>query len=129
MPRYCAAANNWAGRFAAALIASSSVKPTRLSAWSSPVIIFTRQRQALTTVIFSDEATVQLESHRKRGGTNGTERSKTESFLTHTVCMRQITRRGVIYVKGLLACSVWLQERRSYIRLELKCMRGSLCSA
>ena len=48
-PRYCAAANNWAGRFAAALIASSSAKPTRLSAWSLPVVIFTGQRQALTT--------------------------------------------------------------------------------
>ena len=38
-----------AGRFAAVLIASSSAKPTRLSAWSLPVVIFTRQRQALTT--------------------------------------------------------------------------------
>ena len=36
-----------AGRFAAALIASSSAKPTRLSAWSSPVVIFTRERHFL----------------------------------------------------------------------------------
>ena len=30
-------------------IASSSAKPTRLSAWSSPVVIFTRQKQAFST--------------------------------------------------------------------------------
>ena len=57
-------------------------------------------------VIFSDGATVQLESHRKRGGTNGTERigrcntiaqqrerSKTETFLTHTVLPSTATFR------------------------------------
>ena len=74
-PRYCAAANNCAGRFMAVLIASSSAKPTRLSAWSSPIVIFTRQQRQANDVNFSDEATVQLESHQKRGGTNGTEQN------------------------------------------------------
>ena len=72
----------------------ASTKSSRLSAWNSPVVIFMRQRQALT---LTRRQSSSRSSHRKHGRTNGTDWNvvmpwrnkrrgqKRKPFFTHTV--------------------------------------------
>ena len=105
-----------AGRFAAVLIASSSAKPTRLSTWSLPVVIFTRQRQALTTSFSltrrqrgrqsSSRVTGSAEEQTERMNglaiviplRNKRNGQKRKLFLTHTVCYIKVIQ--VLVLQG-----------------------------